>query len=451
MAPFPTISDDISLGVLRNLWLVGSSESDQIQHLLMDDDSYKVMIAILGEPSPGLVEIQPADQILDLCWQTSGMWAIIPFEDLEPRWKVISIDGISPIHNDFDPDAYALNVNIGVSPNPGFVPEGETLPVEILPGLQITNRDPEKLSVVVMTGVTAMVRATAAMMEQKGMFYPAEQIRDILRSADITHISNEIAFTRDCPEPFYMGEVLIFCSQPEYIQLLEYVGTDVIELTGDHLIDVPGSDVLYTLEMYRDRNWGYYGGGANIEDARQPLMLTNHSNRIAFIGCNAKPIGYAHASETEPGAVHCDWDYLDDEIPLIRETGFLPIMTFSHIEYYSYSSQPQLQADFRHAADDGAVIVSGSQGHQPQAIEFYNGAFLHYGLGNLFFDQYNEGEAQRQAFIDRHVFYDGRYISTELVTIIFVDYAQARLMTPEERTVLLTTVFHASGWNSINP
>ena len=53
-----------------------------------------------------------------------------------------------------------------------------------------------------------------------------------------------------------------------------------------------------------------------------------------------------------------------------------------------------------------------------------------------------------KAFIDRHLFYGGRYINTQLITIQFVDYARPRLMTADERTALLTTVFTASGWNS---
>jgi len=71
---------------------------------------------------------------------------------------------------------------------------------------------------------------------------------------------------------------------------------------------------------------------------------------------------------------------------------------------------------------------------------------IHHGLGNLFFDQYGVSSGTRQAFIDRHVFYDGRHISTELLTIMFIDYARPRPMTPEERTLLLEAVFTASGW-----
>jgi len=122
------------------------------------------------------------------------------------------------------------------------------------------------------------------------------------------------------------------------------------------------------------------------------------------------------------------------------------VVTFQHYEYYTYKAQPNQEQDFRRVARAGAVVVSGSQAHQPQAFEFVDGSLIHYGLGNLFFDQYDISEACRQGFIDRHVFYDGRYIGSELVTIQFVDYARPRLMTDQERQDVLRTVFRASGW-----
>ena len=75
-----------------------------------------------------------------------------------------------------------------------------------------------------------------------------------------------------------------------------------------------------------------------------------------------------------------------------------------------------------------------------------HGSFIHYGLGNLFFDQYGLCEACRQGLIGHHVFYDGRYISTELLPIQFVDYARSRPMTYEEANELLQALFLASGW-----
>ena len=60
-----------------------------------------------GEPG---IEVRTAEpgEILDAAWKAMPSWAIIPFESLEPRWKVLTIDGESPIRKDFDADAYPL-------------------------------------------------------------------------------------------------------------------------------------------------------------------------------------------------------------------------------------------------------------------------------------------------------------------------------------------------------
>ena len=50
--------------------------------------------------------------------------------------------------------------------------------------------------------------------------------------------------------------------------------------------------------------------------------------------------------------------------------------------------------------------------------------------------------------IQRHTFYDGRHLSTELLTALLEDYAQPRPMTPAEREVFLIELFEASGWIS---
>jgi poly-gamma-glutamate synthesis protein (capsule biosynthesis protein) len=302
------------------------------------------------------------------------------------------------------------------------------------------------MTIVAMTGVTALVRATAYEMEKHGITYADQDIREELLSADITHISNEVPFAEDCPYPNPVQEEIRFCSRDAYIQLLEDVGTDVVELTGDHFQDWGTDAIFHTLDMYRQRGWLTYGGGANLAEGRKALLIENHGNRIAFIGCNAKGGSFAQADETHPGAAVCDMDWMAGEISRLKQEGYLVIATFQHREYYTYLAQPDQQQDFRQMAEAGAVVVSGSQAHQPQGMEFVNGSFIHYGLGNLFFDQYGLCEACRQGLIDKHVFYDGRYISTELLPIEFVDYARARPMTPEEAKDLLQTLFLASGW-----
>ena len=52
----------------------------------------------------------------------------------------------------------------------------------------------------------------------------------------------------------------------------------------------------------------------------------------------------------------------------------------------------------------------------------------------------------RQEIVDKHVFYRGRHLSTQLSTFLLMDYSQPRPMTPAERAQLLGSVFEASAW-----
>lgn len=434
--PFPSTQQGVTGDELLRLWQGGSTGTP----LLMAPNTHGMLTALWG-PAGSNVQVIAKDEIVDHAWANRSALAIVPFESLEPRWKVLPVDELSPIHKDFDPAGYRLIVPISLNANPelaALIRNNFLIPA--------SNLDPGKLTVVAMTGVTALVRATAATMERRGMLYPAQDIRGWLIEADITHISNEVPFAENCPEPNPSQQDVRFCSQDGYIQLLEDVGTDVVELTGDHFADWGTQAMFHTLDLYRQRGWLYYGGGENLAEGRKALSLENNGNRIAFIGCNGKGGSFAQASDLQPGAAACDMDWMAGEIRRLKAEGYLVIATFQHHEYYTYSAQPDQQRDFRRAAEAGAVIVSGSQAHQPQGMEFLNGSFIHYGLGNLFFDQYSYCDACRQGLIDRHVFYDGRYISMELLPIEFVDYARSRPMTVDEANVLLEILFSASGW-----
>jgi hypothetical protein len=446
VVPFPTVTDGVTFETLHDAWTGIAVPPFNDVPLLMDKSTHDVLSIQWGSPAPQAVRVLPANELLDYAWTNSPSWAIVPFEMLNPRWKVLTIDNQSPVRKDFDPSKYSLNIPFSLS--------GELSQQPQLFALPATNRDPNRLTTVAMTGVTALVRATAFTMEHKGITYPAEDIGPILADADITHISNEIPFSPDCPYPSPKNNTLVFCSNPSYIELLKVVGTDIVELTGDHFMDYGPEATMYTLQMYDDLGWPYFGGGADADEARQPVLLENNGNKLAFMGCNVGcqvkneiPCD-SIATDSHPGAAQCDMNWISSEISTLREQGYQVIFTFQHREYYTYTTEPILATDFGQVAAAGATIVSGSQAHQPHGFAFNDGSFIHYGLGNLFFDQYHfcADYACDNAFIDRHVFYAGKHISTELITIHFIDTARPRLMTPEERAHFLEIIFKASGW-----
>lgn len=447
VAAFPTLRDGVTFDELKAAWSGGE------QALFLTESTFEAMKTLFdGEPGSS-VQILPAEGLTEALWQNRAAWGILPFEQVNPKLKVLELDGMSPLRKSFDPAQYPLLVHFALS--------GANVE------LPATNRDPEKLVTLVMTGVTALVRATAVKMEEKGSTYPAQDIRDWLLEADIAHISNEIPFAVGCPYPNADQRRLIFCSDPKYIELLEYVGTDVVELTGNHFQDWGKEATLYTLEMYRERGWPYFGGGANLADAQTAAIVERGGMKFAFIGCNPAGPGFAWARpDGWPGAAPCgaDWpdkpkggdgyEWMAEEIARLKAEGYIVIATFQYFEYYSPEPRPWQQRDFRRMAEAGAVIVSGSQAHYAQAMEFYGESFIHYGLGNLFFDQMGYDNPSsgirttntRREFLDRHVFYDGQYIGTEILTALLEDYAKPRPMTPAEREAFLEEYLKESGW-----
>ena len=434
VAPFPTITDEVSQSWLQDLWR--GEPQDQIQRLLISPESLPALTSLLGEPGESL-QIIASDQLLENAWTNQNTWAIIPFEEIQPRWKVILIDGQSPIHKDFDEEQYLLNAKLSITS------EAEAQLPESLENLHFSNLDSSKITTVMLTGVTALVRATAVGMDQRGVLTPAEYLAPIMQEADILHISNEVPFARECP-PHWNGDYLYFCSDTSYMDLLTYIGTDVVELTGDHFQDYGEDAMLYTLDLYNQNNIPYYGGGKDIFDARKPVKLEVNGNKFAFIGCNAKSPSFARASENSTGAFHCDMDYMAQTTRELVSEGYLVIATFQHEEVYTWAPVYAIERDFQIMADAGAIIASGSQSHVPHFAEFWKNSFFHYGLGNTFFDQFGIAENTDIGFLDRHVFYEGRYLGVELFPIKFLDKVQARLMTSEERAKTFQEMFDTS-------
>lgn len=439
VAPFPTIVDEVGWADFMQNWQGMPSGPFAGRPLLMSASTAAALTSILGKPAPGVIEIIPAEEILEQAWDTRPAWAIIPFEELEPRWKVLRIDGQSVLDRALDTATYPLTAHIDAV----GIAHGITKLQELLGEVQ-TNRDPARLAVVMLTGVTALTRATAVRMARYGATYPAQDISPWLLEPDITHVSNEVSFAQDCPPPSDYT-TMVFCSSPSYFELLTDTDIDVVELTGNHLLDWGPAALQLTLEMYRQAGIPYYGGGVNIVEAQRPLTLTVGTTTFAFLGCNVVGPASDWATWDTPGSAPCDYEQMFAQIRQLREAGIVPIVTLQYWEFYQYEPTPQQRVDFRRFAEAGAVIVSGSQAHQPQGFDFHNGAFIHYGLGNLFFDQMWSLET-RQEFLDRHIFYDGRHISTEVLTAILEDYARPRPMTAEERAQLLQAAFSASGW-----
>lgn len=454
---FPSPTESVRYFEIQRFWSGDVNAMNRISQdgtpttLILTPDVYDVMQLVLGEPAENIpLLVIPRDALVEEIWnQHPYAWSLLPFHQLSPEFKVLSVDGIDIFSDEFLLEEYPLRIRVTIDGEDQALGHA----VEDLLAAdtwQSTNRDSSKLTRLVLTGVTALTRATAHRMEVNGMTYPAEGIMSFIQDADILHTSNEVPFSDNCPPADPFLSTTIFCSDNRYMELLTHIGLDVVELTGNHVNDYGPGALRHSLDMYDEEDIGYYGGGRTSEEARQAWITEHNGNSFAFIGCNVPGPFKAWVSTEQAGAAPCDETFLAEELPRLAEIVDIVIMSVQQWEFYRYQVGREQVRQFTSFANLGADVVIGSQAHQPQGFSFVpredsSPAFLHHGLGNLFFDQMGQ-IGTRQMFIDKLIIYDGQLVSVVLYTGLIEDYCCPRPMTADERANFLSTIFNVSPW-----
>lgn len=430
-APFNTLTDNLTTAELAQAWQNGE--------LTVTEDAAALLTLLYGLPAIPVTPI-PAEALLTTIWAT-GQLTVLPFHHLTPELKVIRLDGLAPIDLTFNAAAYPLRLTIGL--------DGPILPANTFRSLwaePATNWDADKITHIAMTGVTGTGRAVGYQMEISGITFPGEEIAPLMNGVDIAHMSHEIPFAPDCPYP-NPTDGTTFCASDRYLELLTSLGIDVVEMTGNHINDWGEPNVQHTFDLYESVGMTWFGGGRDLNQAQQPLTWEHNGNRIAFVGCN--PVGpyYAWARDGYGGSNPCaDYGPTLAQISQLRAEGYVVIATLQYWEDYSYYPTGQQRVDFGLFAEAGAAAVSGSQGHHAMGFGFHQGTFIHYGLGNLIFDQ-PQMLGTEQTFIDVYTLYEGRLLNVDLWTGMIEYLSRPRAMTPAERQQLLQSTFQASDWN----
>jgi poly-gamma-glutamate capsule biosynthesis protein CapA/YwtB (metallophosphatase superfamily) len=337
-------------------------------------------------------------------------WSIVPAHTLDPSRNVIAVDGKHPL----DSASGVLTVQ------------------RCGPDVIARNIDPAQMTTLVMSGTTALTGRTAKRIDDRGIADTIRYIKPFFASADLVHISNEVAFVKNC-NPATGQQALVFCSREHYVDLLAALGVDIIELTGSHLKDYGSTPLKRTIRMYEKRGWKWYGGGRTQIEATEPRIVEHHGHRFAFVGCNAVA-WWIKAISTGLGVASCDWARMTWQLRDLRKQGYIPIATVQHRELRTHAPPPDLVADLRRLAEAGAAVVIGSQAHVAHPWDMHYGAYIHYGPGNILFAQYRD--EQRDATVDKLYFHAGKLLSvSHLYTR--TEHGRPRLLRDDERSMFL--------------
>ena len=203
-------------------------------------------------------------------------------------------------------------------------------------------------------------------------------------------------------------------SEPEMVQGLVAAGIDVVGVANN--VTYPWQALLRSLEVLDANGIKHTGGGLDLEEAHQPVIVEREGVRFGFIQYTATYWPFQHAAGPEtPGAatVQVDTYYkpppqvLDkpgqppliltipdpaslqrmvDDIRRLRRSADVVVASY-HWGVSNTTEMVEFQRTIGRAAiDAGADIVMGHGPHVFQPVEVWKGRPIFYSLANFVFD-----------------------------------------------------------------
>ncbi len=237
-------------------------------------------------------------------------------------------------------------------------------------------------------------------------------LRNLANSVDIFHMSVETVLPKKLPR----REKWKFYSTADDLSVLSQLGVDVVELTGNHLLDYGPSAMKSLIAMLRDKGLGYFGGGLNREDAWQTLSYVVGKNRISFLGFNMVSGKKELAGNKKPGGNAYSRGIMVRWIENAKKDGDLVLVHFQWGDEFNPQPWAHQRQIAHQAIDAGADAVIGTHTHAVAAHETYRGKPIFYGLGNFLF-RHDEREATRVGAIVRLHCVDGELAGFEMIPV----------------------------------
>ncbi|MBI1348245.1 CapA family protein [bacterium] len=165
---------------------------------------------------------------------------------------------------------------------------------------------------------------------------------------------------------------------------------DAVSVANNHALDFGIDGFAAQLELQKSNGLPFFGGGATLEEARRPLILTKNGCRIALLGYNEFLSEDYAATPNQAGIAPFDMTMIIADIRRAREIDQAHIV----IPYVHWGTELEPEPEpvqhqwARQMIDAGASAVVGSHPHVTQTVEIYRGKPIIYSLGNFVFDYF---------------------------------------------------------------
>lgn len=276
------------------------------------------------------------------------------------------------------------------------------------------------------------------LLEQHGFDYPYEYVKPLLQQSDLTLANLETPITTR-GEP--VDKPYAYRSHPDVLPAFKEAGFDIVSLANNHILDYGLDGLVSTLRNLRETDIDYVGAGENSEEAFMPVVEEINGLKVAVLGFSrVVPDGSWKADVNRPG-VASTYNYTRavQAIEQASETADLVVVLAHWGEERQDDPNEHQQELARRYVDAGADLVIGSHPHVLQGLEYYNGKWIAYSMGNFIFTTREAGE-------DAYKTWDSGILQAvcdaagdcQLKFVpVFTKWAQPRLMESAEAAALI--------------
>ena len=399
-----------------------------------------------------LEDYDSTDAVVDYVGRTPEAVGLVPWDEVGPRTKALSMDGISL----FDPDPEGYRLRSGST----TVPDAGELRKVIVGGDIVLDRgqpfavfeEGRGIDFPLDGGYAAITGRTLVPnpYDESNLVYQFEAerlgeggaVREYLRGADLTLANFENPVLENAT---YHPEDPTFNGDLRLLPILNQGGIDGVTLANNHILDAGVPGLEETLGHLESAGISYAGAGTDLDAAREPMIFDLGGVTIGVLSSQGVPsYDWAWATEDLPGTAPLLEEVMTEDVERLRpQVDLVVVMPHWGIEYTA-PPEPE-QVELAHAVmDAGADAVVGNHAHWAKGLELYDGRPIFYGTGNFLFDQSWSEETSTGIFADITL-YEDQVVQVRPVPFVVLDRAQPNLLVRDPISDrALETIFSAS-------
>ncbi len=179
-----------------------------------------------------------------------------------------------------------------------------------------------------------------------------------------------------------------FRMDPSVVPALKGAGFSVVSVANNHVGDWGRVAYGDTLDLLKENEILYTGGGINSQEAEQPTIIEKYGMKIGYLGFSDVGPNWMGAKENLAGLLLTNNPRFDEIISNASKQVDYLVVSFHFGDEYQTIHNDRQEYLAHKAIDDGAKIIIGTHPHVVQDTENYKDGFIAYSLGNLIFDQY---------------------------------------------------------------